>query len=197
MAQRTRGIDSPFGIHKVKFTQTEDIKLLELVAAHGERDWPSIARQMQNRTVRQCRERWCNYLAPWVANGPWSADQNALLLEKFKEFGPKWKTLTRFFPGRTDINIKNHYMTITGRRCSASKRAASQEFVPAPLAQPAVQPEITPAPKPPTPVCDLPVETRADRPSLEWGWLSDNASDDIPARQRNMERDFYFMCECL
>jgi hypothetical protein len=115
------------GIHKVKFTHDEDVLLMELVTRHGDGDWASIARQMRNRNVRQCRERWCNYLAPSVSNGPWSSEDDARLLEKTREYGSKWKALTQFFPGRTDINIKNHYMTLTRRRCVAPRHMSPED----------------------------------------------------------------------
>jgi hypothetical protein len=192
MAQRGAVDPSPLGVHKAKFSHSEDIKLLELVAAHGKRDWLAIARQMPNRSVRQCRERWCNYLAPGVANGPWSSEEDALLLEKFLEFGPKWKAMTAFFPGRTDINIKNHYMTVTGRRRTASRAAADAVIVPEPQIPPAVPSDLAPPP-----FWDVSVETEIERPALEWGWLTHNASDDIANTQRNLERGLYFMEECF
>jgi hypothetical protein len=105
----------PPPIRKVKFIPIEDARLLELVGLFGETDWTSIANQMPDRTARQCRERWFYFLTPSIINGPWSADEDTLLLQKFAEFGSHWKTLTQFFPGRTEINIKNHYAALIRR----------------------------------------------------------------------------------
>jgi hypothetical protein len=105
----------PHPIRKVKFIPIEDARLLELVGLFGETDWTSIANQMPDRTARQCRERWLYFLTPSIINGPWSADEDALLLQKFAEFGSHWKALTQFFPGRTEINIKNHYAALIRR----------------------------------------------------------------------------------
>jgi hypothetical protein len=102
----------------VKFIPIEDARLLELVGLFGETDWSSIANHMPDRTPRQCRERYLYFLTPSITNGPWSADEDALLLQKFTEIGSKWKTIAKFFPGRTEINIKNHYSALLRRRAT-------------------------------------------------------------------------------
>ncbi|OHS94678.1 r2r3-MYB transcription factor [Tritrichomonas foetus] len=91
------------------FTPEEDKSLNKLVIKYGENNWHKVARKMPRRDVRQCRERWFNYLSPLVVNGKWTQEEEGLLIEKVHEYGRKWKYLTQFFPGRTDINIKNRY----------------------------------------------------------------------------------------
>jgi hypothetical protein len=102
----------------VKFIPIEDARLLELVGLFGENDWSSIANHMPDRTARQCRERWLYFLTPSIINGPWSADEDALLLQKFAEIGSQWEAITKFFPGRTGVNIKNHYSALLRRRAT-------------------------------------------------------------------------------
>jgi hypothetical protein len=64
---------------------------------------------MPHRDRRQCRERWTNYLSPAVANGPWTHEEEDLLKAKVAALGHSWRAIQPFFPGRTDINIKNHW----------------------------------------------------------------------------------------
>jgi hypothetical protein len=172
---------------KAKFTQSEDIRLAELVLAYGEGNWQSIARNMQNRSVRQCRERWTNYLSPTVVNGPWSPQDNALLLEKFAEFGPQWKNLTQFFTGRTDINIKNHYITLSRRRCKPIVHSSPQD---PPVEEIADQ---LPKPIPPRQPPSLFDDWEADRPTLEWDVRSPGSSDSVHASSaKNWSWDEFF-----
>lgn len=92
-----------------KFTAEEDARLIELVRIHGNKAWKKIASIMKTRTTRQCRERYINYLSPSVTNGPWSAQDDQLLIEKVQEMGPKWSKIAKFFPSRSDVNVKNRY----------------------------------------------------------------------------------------
>ncbi|OHT05631.1 hypothetical protein TRFO_26508 [Tritrichomonas foetus] len=92
-----------------KFTPEEDEVLKSLVTRLGTNDWQTISHQMGGRNARQCRDRWQNYLCPDVVNGPWSDEEEELLVQKFQELGPSWKQIASFFPTRTDINIKSRW----------------------------------------------------------------------------------------
>jgi hypothetical protein len=92
-----------------KFTPKEDELLKSLVERLGTTDWSVIARQMRGRNTRQCRERWQNYLRPGIRNGPWTQQEEELLLVKYVEYGPLWRTIATFLPPRTDIDIKNYW----------------------------------------------------------------------------------------
>lgn len=91
------------------FSCDEDDRLRALVSKYGEDNWAIIASKMKKRSTRQCRDRWINYLSPLAINGTWTPEEDQLLNEKVEIYGRKWKFLTNFFFGRTDINIKNHY----------------------------------------------------------------------------------------
>lgn len=95
---------------KIKFSQEEDQKLIELVNLYGENNWGTITLFMQGRNIRQCRERWKHYLSPYVSNAPWTEIEDQLLIQKYIEYGPKWKKIAEFFPKRTYINIKNRFL---------------------------------------------------------------------------------------
>jgi hypothetical protein len=103
-------------ITRRKFTPEEDDVLRTLVAQYEKSDWSLIAQHFQNRTPRQCRDRWKHYLAPDVLVGNWSEADDQLLLAKVAELGQRWAAITQLFPGRTDIGVKNHYISITSRK---------------------------------------------------------------------------------
>ena len=92
-----------------KFSSEEDKRLKELVELHGAKNWDKIAELMPGRTGRQCRDRYRNYLIPGFFNGQWSQEEDNLLREKFKEFGPQWAKMTPFFHGRSANSLKNRW----------------------------------------------------------------------------------------
>jgi hypothetical protein len=104
------------------FTSDEDEHLRQLVTAKGE-DWLKIAHQMPERTARQCHERWLHYVSPGIVSTPWTADEEAIIEDKVKEYGQQWKFMERYLPGRRDSHIKNHYKVIVRRRAKEQKRA--------------------------------------------------------------------------
>jgi hypothetical protein len=105
---------------RMAFSPEEDDHLRQLVAKHGEDCWRRVAAKMPKRDRRQCRERWFNYLTPFVLNGPWTPAEEALLRAKVLENGRKWKAIQPFFPGRTDINIKNHWKRLEKEEARSS-----------------------------------------------------------------------------
>jgi hypothetical protein len=116
------------------FTPDEDDRLRELVGKYGENSWRGISAKMPRRNRRQCRERWFNYLSPIVCNGSWTECEENLLRRKVHEAGHKWRVIQAFFPGRTDINIKNQWKHMervrmnNHTRCSPGTEKAEESF---------------------------------------------------------------------
>ena len=101
---------------RMKFQPEEDEKLKQLVAQFGTNSWELIAKQMEGRNVRQCRERWNHYLCSETAKRPWTKEEDAMLIQKVEEYGTKWSKIISFFQDRTDIQAKTRWLRLTGRR---------------------------------------------------------------------------------
>lgn len=108
--------------YRLKFTPDEDEMLKKLVLHYGENDWSQISNKMKHRSARQCRERYRNYLAPHILNPPWSKEEEELLCQKYREYGPKWAMITKFFSQRSDVNIKNHWASMRNREIRAENK---------------------------------------------------------------------------
>ena len=50
--------------HGMPRLRQEDDALSHLVGSHGEARWKDVAAHIPNRSPRQCRDRWRNYLTP-------------------------------------------------------------------------------------------------------------------------------------
>lgn len=95
--------------HRKKFSAEEDEILSEMVEKFGPKKWNRIAQYLPFRTARQCRDRYCNYLAPGFFNGEWLQEEDDLLYEKYKEIGPKWAQMKAFFKNRSPNSLKNRW----------------------------------------------------------------------------------------
>jgi hypothetical protein len=92
---------------KFKFFKEEDAMIQNLVIKYGNK-WVTIAKEMKTRTSRQIRERYLNYLDPNIQKKDWSDEEEDQLVY-FLLMNPviSWKALSKHFPGRTDVYLKN------------------------------------------------------------------------------------------
>ena len=125
--------ETKFGaIHKLpprtKFSPEEDEKLVQLVTSTPTMNWKQISAIMGNRSARQCRERYNNYLAPGINHDPWTKEEDILLLQKFAECGPQWAFMTQFFDRRSCVSLKNHYAKLANQSDAMSASLHDKEY---------------------------------------------------------------------
>ena len=100
---------------RTRFTKEEDELLKQLVNSQEQPNWNEVARYMKKRTARQCRERYNNYLRPNLVNGPWTKEEDDLLIELYEKYGPKWSLISQSFNSRSPVNVKNHHSSLVSQ----------------------------------------------------------------------------------
>lgn len=95
-----------------KFTNAEDLLLLELVDELGRSSWSQIATHFENRTEKQCRDRWRNNFKVFESKDHFSEEEDELLRELIEEFGPKWLELSNYYSNRSSIDLKIRWLQI-------------------------------------------------------------------------------------
>lgn len=95
-----------------RFTKEEDQMILLLVKQLGENNWDEVAKQLHNRTKRQCRERWLYHLNPKLNSAPWTKEEDELLLRLHKEFGSNWTVMSKYFNRRPNCSLKNRFFVL-------------------------------------------------------------------------------------
>lgn len=86
---------------KGQWTPEEDDILRKAVQRFKGKNWKKIAECFKDRTDVQCLHRWQKVLNPELVKGPWSKEEDEIIIELVKQNGPKkWSAIAQHLPGR-------------------------------------------------------------------------------------------------
>ncbi len=109
-------------IRSGKFTELEDMMLLELVKLNGARIWSRIAEKLGTKTGRQCRDRYNNYLNPCFSQNEWSNDEDSRLESLYEVHGPRWSMISRQFEDRSVSSVRNRWCLLERHKSSTKTK---------------------------------------------------------------------------
>ncbi|KAJ6354545.1 hypothetical protein OIU77_005202 [Salix suchowensis] len=86
---------------KGQWKAEEDEILRKAVQRFKGKNWKKIAECFKDRTDVQCLHRWQKVLNPELVKGPWSKEEDEIIVELVNKYGPKkWSTIAQHLPGR-------------------------------------------------------------------------------------------------
>lgn len=75
--------------------------LQKVIDEYGAKNWKLISEHVKGRTEVQCLHRWQSALKPSLVKGPWTAEEDAKVLDLVEKYGPKkWSLIASKLPGR-------------------------------------------------------------------------------------------------
>jgi hypothetical protein len=107
-------------IHRQKFSRDEDLQIINAVGICGEHNWPRVIQMARlNRTPRDVRERWKNYLDPKVETA-WTEDDDHILQTLAEDHLGKWAYLASQIPGKSAIQVRTRYCQLNPQRMNGA-----------------------------------------------------------------------------
>ncbi|KAJ4908530.1 myb domain protein 3r-4 [Raphanus sativus] len=83
------------------FLSYKDEILKKAVHNFKGKNWKKIAEYFKDRTDVQCLHRWQKVLNPELVKGPWTKEEDDMIVQLIQKYGPKkWSTIARYLPGR-------------------------------------------------------------------------------------------------
>lgn len=96
------------------WTIDEDAQLTAHVALRGE-NWKAVAQQMNGRTVQACKQRWHQNLSPALRKGPWTSEEDAVLLAEYAKTPRAWTRISGQLR-RGSVEVKSRYLGLVRRK---------------------------------------------------------------------------------
>ncbi|NXL05137.1 SNPC4 protein, partial [Mesembrinibis cayennensis] len=101
-------------LKRKEWTKDEDRMLLELVQemrVGSHIPYKKIAYYMEGRDSAQLIYRWTKSVDPSLKKGPWTPEEDAMLLAAVKKYGARdWYKIRTEVPGRSDAQCRDRYL---------------------------------------------------------------------------------------
>ncbi|NXP57254.1 SNPC4 protein, partial [Chloropsis cyanopogon] len=101
-------------LKRKEWTKDEDQMLLELVQemrVGNHIPYKKIAYYMEGRDSAQLIYRWTKSVDPSLKKGPWTPEEDAMLMAAVKKYGEKdWYKIRTEVPGRNDAQCRDRYL---------------------------------------------------------------------------------------
>jgi hypothetical protein len=97
------------GLKKGSWSEVEDRLILQGLRLFN-KQWSQIAKYyFTNRTAKQIRDRYINYLDPSIKKGQFTPAEDLIIAKFYQIYGSRWTLIQRHLPLRSADSIKNRY----------------------------------------------------------------------------------------
>ncbi|GMI21292.1 hypothetical protein TrRE_jg4187, partial [Triparma retinervis] len=91
----------------IRWSSSADAILLDLKRRFPLAGWQELERLVKARGVdksgKQIRERYLNHLKDGINKGPWTLEEDTLLIKCQKTMGNSWSAISKALKGRTEM----------------------------------------------------------------------------------------------
>ena len=122
--------DSLKRIAKGHWTKEEDLELKKAVTKYEAKNWKKIAEKLNGRTDVQCLHRWQKVLNPTLIKGPWTPEEDKLVLLLVEKNGPqKWTSIAENLPGRIGKQCRERWHNHLNPKIKKDNWSSEEEWI--------------------------------------------------------------------
>jgi myb proto-oncogene protein len=100
---------------------------MDLVRKYG-KSWSKISKMLGTRNGKQIRDRFINVLDNEVKKGKFTDEEDRKLILLFKQYGPKWASIAKYYPNRTADMIKNRFHSSIKKKITSEEGCEKFDF---------------------------------------------------------------------
>ena len=118
------------GANKGHWTPEEDQLLKQAVHRFNSKNWKKIAECLEGRTDVQCLHRWQKVLNPTLVKGPWSKEEDKLVLRLVQTHGAeRWTNIAHYLPGRIGKQCRERWHNHLNPRIKKNEWSLEEELI--------------------------------------------------------------------
>jgi myb proto-oncogene protein len=114
------------GIKKGHWSNEEDRTIAQYVVKYG-RKWSRIGKLMTNRTGKQIRDRYLNYIDRTTKRERFTSEEDDRIKELYIKYGTKWTKISKSLFGRTPEMIKNRFYSFLRSKIHVYEKRKSNQ----------------------------------------------------------------------
>lgn len=104
--------------------------LQQAVGKHGGKNWKKIAQYLTGRTDVQCLHRWQKVLNPSLVKGPWTEEEDRLVIQLVSAHGPsKWTQIAEHLPGRIGKQCRERWHNHLNPKIKKAQWSEEEEWL--------------------------------------------------------------------
>ena len=113
----------------IKWTREEDEKLADLVDKYKGRSWKKIS-QEHGRSSIQCLHRWSKILRPGLVKGPWTPEEDRMLINYVNYYGATdFSECSKIIQGRNNKQCRERWFNVLNPRVIKGEWSLEEDYL--------------------------------------------------------------------
>ena len=113
-----------------RWTKEEDDLLIALVEEFEGKSWKKISSFIKNRSPIQCLHRWTKILKPGLVKGPWTAEEDNILISWVKKNGTaNFINCNNIIPGRNSKQCRERWINVLNPKVLKGEWSLKEDYL--------------------------------------------------------------------